>query len=121
MTRLGSSSVRRCSDRRWRKHLFTSDAEALGFDDQLFNLVPRGGCALAAGVGQDDHGADSGRVSSRPSLTRWQRSCALYWIDLEFFAQGADGGNGYRAQLAGDHGFFRRVDDLLEERTPGGS
>src|SRR5258708_5440183 len=37
-------------------------------------------------------------------------------VDLEFFAEGADGGEGVSgAELAGDHGLLGGVDDLLEE------
>jgi hypothetical protein len=80
------------------------------------------GALLAAGVGQDsDHGADSG-AGFKQALAHQMGNDLVrcIGIDLEFFAQGADGGERVTgAQLAGDHGFFRRVDDLLEERDAG--
>jgi hypothetical protein len=105
------------------EHLFAVDAEALGFDDEFFDLVAEElGALLAGRVGQrGDDGADAGAGFEQPlgdevgdDLVRG------VGVDLELLGQGADGGEGIAgAQLAGDHRLLGGVDDLLEERDAG--
>ena len=95
------------------------DAEALGFYDQLFDLLAEElGALLAAGVGEGgDYGADAGMGFEQAfSDEVGDDLMGGGGVDLEVFAEGADGGDWVSgAELAGDHGLLGGVDDLLEE------
>ena len=75
------------------EHLFAADAEALGFYDELFDLVAEEvGALLAAGVGRHgDDGADAGAGFKQALADQVSDDlvCGV-GIDLEFFAEGAD-------------------------------
>jgi hypothetical protein len=95
-------------------------AEALGFDDELFYLLAEElGALFAAGVGEGrNYSADAGMGFEQTFGDEMGDDLmGGVWVDLEVFAEGADGGEWISgAELAGDHGLLGGVDDLLEER-----
>ena len=105
------------------EHLFALDAEALGFDDELFDLVAKElGALFFGGVGEwSDDSADAG-AGFEQALGDQVRDDLVrgVGIDLEVFGEDADRREGIAgAKLAGDHRLFGGVDDLLEERDAG--
>jgi hypothetical protein len=94
-------------------------AEAFGFDDQLFYLLAEElGALFATGVGEGrDYGADAGMGFEQAFGDEMGDDLVGgVGVDLEVFAEGADGGEWVSgAELAGDHGLLGCVDDLLEE------
>ena len=100
-----------------------SDAEALGFDDELLDLAAEELSALfAGGVGAGgDHVADAGTGFEKAVADELcDDLVGGVGVDLELAAEDADRGEGVSGkELAGDHRLLRGEDDLLEERDTG--
>jgi hypothetical protein len=98
-------------------------AEAFGFDDELFEFTVEEQGTLGRGglARKGDDGAGAGENFEEAFVEELRDDfVGGVGIDFEFGAEGTDGGEWVAgAELSGDQGAFRGVDDLLVEGGAG--